>query len=89
MPTIATTTRAQHRGIDALIAERIIRTLNASHRTVAWLSRESGISSQRLHRRLSGRTGFTLTELGCVAMALGVRVSEMVPETSDHTVATD
>ncbi|MDK9351157.1 hypothetical protein [Propionibacterium freudenreichii] len=77
-----TTTRADHRGIDALVAERITDSLNASHRTVAWLSRESGISSPQLHRRLSGLTGFTLTELGCVAMALGVRVSEMVPETS-------
>lgn len=75
-----TTTRAQHRGIDALLAERITRTLNEQHRTVAELARQTGISSPCLHRRLSGQTVWTLSELGEIANALGCGWGELVPE---------
>lgn len=88
MPTIATTTRASHRGIDALIAERVTRTLNDQRHGIDWLAGQTGISERKLRSRLSGRTVWTLSELGCVAMALGAGVSEMVPVASDHTVAT-
>lgn len=68
----------QHRGIDALLTERITLTLNALHRGVSWLAAETGISERILLSRLAGQTTWTLSELGDVAQALQARPSYLL-----------
>lgn len=66
-----TTTPTNHRRIDALLSERISRTLNERGSTVSWLAERTGVSERVLHSRLAGNTEFTVGELGAIATALG------------------
>lgn len=82
--TTTPTTRAADEAIVDRLRMAVTTALLDNHRNVAWLSRQTGISSRVLHSRLSGRTTWTLTELGMIANALEDPWGDLV----DHTVAT-
>lgn len=81
--TYTTTTSTPNNDIDLLLRTRITELLHAQHRSVSWLSRQTGISDKRLHRRLSGQTTFRLGELGTIAMALDVHWADLFPESDE------
>ena len=77
--TIATTTRAADEAIVDRLRMAVTTALLDNHRNVAWLSRQTGISSRVLHSRLSGSTEFNLSELGRIASVLGLGWAELAP----------
>ncbi|GAB2702597.1 ribosome-binding protein aMBF1 (putative translation factor) [Microbacterium marinum] len=61
--------------IDAIETARI-----ADDRSVAWLARRGNIPTSTLRRKLAGEADFSVWEVAALARALGVRVSDLLPE---------
>ncbi|MBO9625278.1 MAG: hypothetical protein J7484_02765 [Microbacterium sp.] len=61
------------------LALSVASALARSDRSVTWLAATSGIPEPRLRRALAAERDFTLTDLGDVAAALGIRVVDLLP----------
>ncbi|WP_433584602.1 hypothetical protein [Microbacterium hydrocarbonoxydans] len=60
-------------------AVRSIRSILADlHRSIEWLSAETGIPLRTLKRRLLGESALTLDETVSIARVLGVRVESLI-----------
>lgn len=61
------------------VAGRVREEMRKSERSVAWVAKKCGISTERLHRRLHAKVAFTVDELHDVADALGVDTHAFIP----------
>jgi hypothetical protein len=65
--------------LELAMARRVVSALEERGHTVPWLAEASGIPLPRLEDLLYLRSGFTVTDLGDIAAALGVPVAALVP----------
>ena len=63
-------------GVMEPFGEALRQSLNG--RTLSWVSRESGITRNRIQRLADGRTEPKLSEVAAIAMALKVPVTTFV-----------
>ena len=61
------------------VASAVISAIGHAGRTPQWLAERSGIAPRALQEMLSLRRDFTVVDLGDIADALGISVSELVP----------
>jgi|GEM_PF-5879266 len=60
------------------IADQIEATLETAGRSVAWLSRETGIAEKTLRRRFVAPDAFTIGELAGIARALDEQLEHLM-----------
>ncbi|WP_067201578.1 hypothetical protein [Microbacterium sp. XT11] len=65
--------------LELAVARSIVSALSTRQRTVSWLAEEAGIPLTRLTELLDGKGGFTVADLGDLAAALDVAVTDLVP----------
>lgn len=65
-------------GNSETVRTNIRTTLEAQERTVAWLSREAGVSYKPLLRQLKGETPLTLDTIVAVARPLNVQPEHLL-----------
>ena len=63
-----------------MVAENVAAQIARYGVKIAWLSDETGIPRVTLHRRLTGRTPFNLTELAAIAAALRIPIAELLTD---------
>lgn len=61
------------------VAAEVRAHLGRQAKSQRWLSEQTGIGAPGLSRRLKGDRAFTLDELACIADALGVPMSALLP----------
>lgn len=62
-----------------VVAAAVISAIDRAGHTPQWLAERSGIAPRALQEMLSLRRDFTIVDLGDIAAALGIPVSELVP----------
>lgn len=60
------------------VPDKIRELYTEQHRSIAWLSENSGIADKTLRRKLKAPDKFNLGELSAVATALGTELEELV-----------
>jgi len=61
------------------VAEAVASALERARLTRTSLAAASGMSLADLEDKLAGRSPFTVTDLGDIAFALGVRAADLAP----------
>lgn len=77
-PASGTVLHMGHTATRKSVAETIIQGLAARDLSQRHLARATGISLGKINRALNQERDFTIPELGCIAVVLGLKPSELV-----------